>query len=38
MKIINCIILFVLIVLFMGCKVELHPLDTLEKLAKTRNK
>jgi hypothetical protein len=38
MKIINFIILFVLIAMFVGCKVELHPLDTPEKLAKTRNK
>jgi hypothetical protein len=36
MKIINCIILFVLIALFLGCKIELHPLDTLKTIKEVK--
>jgi hypothetical protein len=32
MKIVNFIILFVLIALFLGCKIELHPLNTLKNI------
>jgi hypothetical protein len=36
MKIINFIILFILIALFLGCKIELHPLDTLKKIKEVK--
>ena len=36
MKIVNFIILFVLIAMFLGCKIELHPLDTLKNIKEVK--
>jgi hypothetical protein len=36
MKIINFIILFILIALFLGCKIELHPLNTLKTIKEVK--